>query len=714
MEELTKTDKETAKTKDTHRIQDCGEKIAGVRKDLRYETERLKTVTEKALMENTLSRIFKEPDWRKAEETEEGWTKEDTCLAEALAENVTEEKKPGAGGWHQKIKMERWAKETAGKIEALRKYMELTKEEREWFREKLIKEDSDADTWLKMKVRERTGACYGGKSRTKGLVLRKGQVNGKTIYVIGRDHRKIAESDTAEKALDKLVRMIKVEKGEQADVTDCLTYLSTRLKRTETGRTTLGYWRKNKKGFGEYKQEEIEDERKEERKKQLQESGCYSISEGKVYEYGEKTDYKIYYTTLEGETKEISERKFETEEEARAYTERRREAAAEAVQRLFRESKPEEKKKGRKYDIKYAYLKKEGELTEKDLYPDGTVRKVPTLFVPGKQTVDGKDLILRQFDRERDGFDFLRDHAEELEAEADLFNKTAGEKEKTFFTPDNERKGEDRRHGTDITPEQLQARFRLRGIQFGNWASDKDRQRAINETYDALADLAELIGWDDSEIGLDGNLALAFGARGTGGFNAHYETLERVINLTKTRGAGNLAHEWLHALDNHLGKEPDNPSGMMTEQLGRRTSIYDCLRDEMAQITKKIRNSAYNSRTRCYSDGKYWNSSVEMWARLFAEWVCHRLAEQGKMNRFLTRGVDREHFINEADRMYAAYSKRMQIKGEEPMERKRWINSDDCLRIMRVPYPTRPEALEYTTLMESFLKKARERIYGKK
>lgn len=52
---------------------------------------------------------------------------------------------------------------------------------------------------------------------------------------------------------------------------------------------------------------------------------------------------------------------------------------------------------------------------------------------------------------------------------------------------------------------------------------------------------------------LNGRLALAFGARGGGKAIAHYEPVRKVINITKLRGAGSLAHEFGHALDHWLG-----------------------------------------------------------------------------------------------------------------------------------------------------------------
>lgn len=62
-----------------------------------------------------------------------------------------------------------------------------------------------------------------------------------------------------------------------------------------------------------------------------------------------------------------------------------------------------------------------------------------------------------------------------------------------------------------------------------------------------------------------GTLAIAFGARGSGNAAAHYEPLRTVINLTKMHGAGSLAHEWWHGLDDYLGTKM-GAKGMLSEQ----------------------------------------------------------------------------------------------------------------------------------------------------
>lgn len=98
----------------------------------------------------------------------------------------------------------------------------------------------------------------------------------------------------------------------------------------------------------------------------------------------------------------------------------------------------------------------------------------------------------------------------------------------------------------------------FRACEFGNWLNtDSERQKHLDLAYASLQDLAMLLGIDSHDLSLDGVLALAFGSRGRGGMgaaSAHYESMRQVINLTRFNGAGCLAHEWAHALDDYLGR----------------------------------------------------------------------------------------------------------------------------------------------------------------
>ena len=140
-----------------------------------------------------------------------------------------------------------------------------------------------------------------------------------------------------------------------------------------------------------------------------------------------------------------------------------------------------------------------------------------------------------------------------------LRNAATGKKKKTRFVPKQllevHRKGPDYRSSKDVTGQEYLDVFGFRGGEFGNWMTEKDRRVSMNYGFDALKDLADALGIEDTDISLNGNLSIAFGARGQGlsGAAAHYENERHVINLTKMNGAGSLAHEWFHALDDFLG-----------------------------------------------------------------------------------------------------------------------------------------------------------------
>ncbi len=131
-------------------------------------------------------------------------------------------------------------------------------------------------------------------------------------------------------------------------------------------------------------------------------------------------------------------------------------------------------------------------------------------------------------------------------------------KGKTRFVPAQlvhiKRDGDDVRHGRSMNGQDYIDSFDFKGGEFGNWMSEKDRQASLDMGYEALYDLAKALKLDLKDISLGNSLSIAFGARGSGSALAHYEPMREVINLTKMRGAGSLAHEWGHALDDIIGK----------------------------------------------------------------------------------------------------------------------------------------------------------------
>ena len=126
--------------------------------------------------------------------------------------------------------------------------------------------------------------------------------------------------------------------------------------------------------------------------------------------------------------------------------------------------------------------------------------------------------------------------------------------------------------GQNATEGMFTDTFGFRGVQFGNWNNQTERQSLMNAAYEGLLDLADVLGVDPKIVSLNGELGLAFGARGKGltGARAHYEPAYTVINLTKMKGAGSLAHEWMHALDHYLMLKSGTIKGDRTDE-GRLT-----------------------------------------------------------------------------------------------------------------------------------------------
>lgn len=141
------------------------------------------------------------------------------------------------------------------------------------------------------------------------------------------------------------------------------------------------------------------------------------------------------------------------------------------------------------------------------------------------------------------------------------------------------RTGPDYRAGHEITGQHYLDAFGFRGGEFGNWMNQNDRQASLNMGFEALKDLARALQISEKDIAYQGTLAIAFGARGSGNAVAHYEPMRKVINLTKMRGAGSLAHEWWHGLDDYLG-EKMGAKGFLSEN-ARKYPLMQKLVDTM-------------------------------------------------------------------------------------------------------------------------------------
>lgn len=246
--------------------------------------------------------------------------------------------------------------------------------------------------------------------------------------------------------------------------------------------------------------------------------------------------------------------------------------------------------------------------------------------------------------------DYQNAHRGELDKLVDDLRQIPGERQGNNAP----RVGEDYRKGQDITPEVFAATFGFRGVEFGNWEEQKKRQADLNQTYDAFLDLAHLLHLPSKAISLNGELALAFGARGSGGKNAakaHYEPGRAVINLTKMNGAGSLAHEWWHAVDFYFGAMNQKPhTSLVTTAVARWEKAEDvAVRPEIMRgfnaLKQTLQSSGMDRRSRnldVYKSKPYWSTLPELSARAFEAYVKGELKQAGNSNDFLVNFVTPE------------------------------------------------------------------------
>ena len=112
--------------------------------------------------------------------------------------------------------------------------------------------------------------------------------------------------------------------------------------------------------------------------------------------------------------------------------------------------------------------------------------------------------------------------------------------------------------------------FGISGLELGNYVTNKQGQRLAHRLAEGFTDLRHLLGDWIVPLCRLGNLSVALGARGHGKWCAHYEPALRVINLTKLRGDGSLAHEFGHFLDHMLAAySPTGDSRYLSDRLSR-------------------------------------------------------------------------------------------------------------------------------------------------
>jgi len=291
-----------------------------------------------------------------------------------------------------------------------------------------------------------------------------------------------------------------------------------------------------------------------------------------------------------------------------------------------------------------------------------SIRRTGEIYV-GKKIGRNYAKLAGPFKTVREAREYRDQHLDELASKLEKYKETPQERADI----NRPRVGQDMRQGQDVTPEQFREAFGFRGVEFGNWVEQGRRQQDLNDAFDALMDMAAILQLPPKAISLNGELGLAFGARGSGGKNpaaAHYERGKVVINLTKKSGAGSLGHEWWHAVDNYFARMRGQAGGMLTQAsdvsvLSRgpaKTFAPNAnVRQEMiqafAEVIKAINNTSLRARAANLDSRRvkeYWGTDPELSARAFESYLIAKLEDQNASNDYLVNVVDEKFWEAQA------------------------------------------------------------------
>ena len=285
--------------------------------------------------------------------------------------------------------------------------------------------------------------------------------------------------------------------------------------------------------------------------------------------------------------------------------------------------------------------------TKFTLYQDTTTKK----YFIGKKGAVGTVRLIDNIETLKEAREIFNTQKEQLQKMWDALKVNTPERRDT----NRKRIGIDYRNGKDVTPESFNV-FGFRGVQFGNYVNAAERQQSLNEAYDALMDLAKVLGISPKAISLNGEMGIAFGARGNGGkgaASAHYEPGQIVINLTKNKGAGSLAHEWFHAVDNYFSRIRGYKSNYITEHpiAYNKPTVRPEVIEAFGEVMKAIKQTKLKDRSLLLDKTRstpYWSTSVEMAARSFENYIIETLGATGEQNDYLANFKSTEEWLNDA------------------------------------------------------------------
>ena len=711
--------KDSNKNPDIQKIEDYGEQIAGARKDILKDlAKNVENTTLQSLISLPFAKAFKRPDLKKA--FDEGALREkDVRFAEAVMAATLSRRKPKAGTrkdryskWDTgKTQVELWAENAYSGIELLKSLFMSNEAERD----ALIERTTANKTYDEDKAKDRQrqleewnpGRIFNGTSYPINPVAvfsevleRLGYEPGSNINIpitgivpdSSYDRYDLIDSNgnknyyetpkTFEEVVNSIVYLTKLDNAD-ADTVHPRKFFSFAGREPVYNVTGWVVYEFNNPRSASYKDHTFqtkEDAQRfiEERNKNHSKGYLYLSEPREIREVSKYNKYEaVFINPLTG-NKVDTGIEYNSKEEAENSFEKDHDRLDNAVNQKLSDEQSQKKGKTSGKDIlEILYYKGENGWKYGVAIADPNARKYPGYY----PVFFAEDLSTR-----KEAEELLKNNRKKWETQA----KEIREKRQKFVYFDGEsqsRAGEDYRNGKNITAEEFANTFGFRGVQFGNWTNQNDRQAALNNAFDAFMDLSRVLNVSPRALSLNGELGIAFGSRGTGNANAHYEPGNIVINLTKTRGAGSLAHEWWHALDNYFARQGDIPRGFVTAD--KNVNMRSELRDAFNKIIDNVAKSDFHNRSRKVSS--YFGNPIEETARLFGEWVVDEMAQKNSYNHFLSRGIGgaEERY---AELNYAFHQMLNEAMGKKSLSFEEFKKTPQA--IAGFVYPTRTELAE--------------------
>lgn len=718
--EPTKQEPKPKRTAD-RKIEDYGEKIAGARKDiLRNMSKNFDNATIESLVALPFAKAFVKPDLKKL--VEAGVLRpDDAKYAEAIMWVYINKNKPKARKtdvWAAKrgreTRITAWAKKTFDGITRLRDFIEAD----EATRDELIAQygqlgeqiKAEENAYRNSKVGQFNAAANGygdlyspnpievivaaldklnyqaGDKITFDAPIVKAEYLGRFYNFENQDGEKVYafnRADSIEEAIDTLVLQAKIRRGDTDIQYPTYMFSITREDpiREPSGMFTVFHINKR----GSLIPETVEGREAAEKKVAEYQSQGLSADlreEKKIVGYA---THRIRFKNRLTDVETIFDEKFGSEGEARQALEERYDEFNDLANDYVASLSKQKREQPVPFEVTTLW---------------NSETKAVKYVVKNTET---GDVMSPQLDTRKEAEEYYKNHIEEWKAK---WQEMKDARKKFVFFDDNvkPREGKDYRNGRDVTAEDLATTFGFRGIQFGNWTNDADRQAALNQAYDAFMDLADILGVSPKALSLAGELGIAFGARGGGSALAHYEPDEIVINLTKTKGAGSLAHEWWHALDNYFSRQGNIPMGFVTSNPAE-AKMREEMRAAWQGVVNAVKGTEYAKRS--MAQGDYWGRMLEMTARLFGEWTVYELAKTGRTNHFLSRGITPSRFDMWRRINYAAYKWSLP-EDQTPMPFEEFALLPRSLKGM--PFPTKEETEQMGEAVRNLFDVVQEKV----